>query len=113
MESQLACTGFVPHHADFWLTYWCATFERRLEELAETRSSARVTLVDYDRSCEQPQEMSTRLAGALELEDSEPLLVEAGRIRRPSSPYDAPRDVQPALLERARSIHDRLRAAAS
>jgi hypothetical protein len=97
-----------PMTGDFWLRYWCATFEYLL-----ANRPANLQLLSYERCCAAPQAALETLAVAIDATaQREQLLGHAGRFRAPRA-YDAQQlGLDPVVLSRARELHSRLLAVA-
>ena len=96
-----------PLGLDFWLAYWCAAYGA-----LPGGGEAGATLVDYDALAADPAPALARLGRAIGLERPEALAEAARRLRPPAPRADA-READPALAERARALHARLRAASA
>jgi hypothetical protein len=88
---------------DFWLAYWCSAYEWVLSTAGD-----RVVMVDHDALSAAPALYLPALADALGVADPPALLAAESRFR-PGRPASPPQDASPALLERAASLHARLR----
>jgi hypothetical protein len=91
----------------FWVKYWTAAYEHILREC-----EGRIHLVSYDGLCARPREVLGRLGEAIEAADPAPLMAHAETLREPvAHPVDTD-GIDPAVLERAEDLHERLRSAA-
>jgi hypothetical protein len=92
-----------PIAGDFWMRYWCATFECLL-----ANRPVNLQFLSYERCCAAPQAALETLAVA----QREQLLRHAGRLRAPRA-YDAQQlGLDPVVLSRARELRGRLLAVA-
>ena len=89
--------------AGFWLSYWCAAFERILAS-----SSDDVVLLSYDVCCSNPDAVLRELADTIGLDNPKALAENAARLR-PSTSY-APDDLglDNSLISAALDIHQEL-----
>jgi hypothetical protein len=104
-DGWLDASGPVdPDRGDFWLRYWCATFEYLLHH-----RTANMSFLSYERCCERPRLALTAIASVVRLDAGrEQLLAHADRFRAPRA-YDAQAlGLDPVVLRRAHQIHARL-----
>ncbi len=88
-----------PDTTDFWLRYWCVTFEAVLND-----PTGQIVLLDYDRLCNDPVYGLERLGDLLGTDLSR----EAGRLRRPNS-YGPGPDANADLTLRAALLWQELK----
>lgn len=94
-----------PTELDFWLRYWIAAYESLLGQVG-----GRVALLDYDRFCAEPGGALERIATFLEIADVGALVSQRGRVKlKPPSP-SGETGYDPALLDRAIDLRQRLAA---
>lgn len=90
------------NHANFWLTYWCATFTH-----IRANATDNIVLVDYDGLCAEPVAQLERIARKAGLEAAA-LAPAAGRFRA-ATRYDAATlGMDEALLASAADLHREL-----
>jgi hypothetical protein len=95
-----------PNTLAFWLTYWCAAYDRMLERRGE-----RVVLFDFDAMCADPAPALGRLADFVGIKDRQALIAQGGRVK-PARPHAIDLDSVPtALQERVQSVLSALKAA--
>lgn len=88
--------------AEFWLRYWIDAYEHVLATAGD-----RVTVVDHDALCSAPEQGLHALAAELGLGSPEKLTAQAGMFR-PPRPAPTLANVPPALMRRARDLHENL-----
>ncbi|MBG0788584.1 MAG: sulfotransferase [Anaerolineaceae bacterium] len=92
-----------PNTLAFWLAYWTETYQYLLDQTSES-----VRFLSFDTFCEQPKAGLEKLAGILNLNNSQSLTGKAEQIRQPK-PYDIDTDDMPqALLNQAEDVFGRL-----
>ena len=97
----------TPDGVEFWLQYWCATFE----SLLSAKQSSQVAFVDYDRLCVEPIAGLRRICDTLDVADLD-VATQAARFR-PSNTYDGfEENLTKGLAARASAIHSELEQAA-
>ncbi len=98
--------GSAPETAiglNFWLRYWISGYACLLRE-----ESPRARFLGYDAFCAAPGAGLSRLADFLELEEREVFCSARETIHSPRPHPIAMEEVDPALLDAARAVHDRL-----
>jgi hypothetical protein len=91
----------TPDTLEFWLTYWCATFEHLL-----AHRDARVNFISYERLCADPVGGLTRIAEVAGVRGRAFVERESGKYEDRSRPQDCAAASQ--LIDRAKSIHEAL-----
>ena len=100
------CPG-SPDEGGFWLRYWCAAFEHILK----LPNLVPVTLVNYDRLCDDPTPGLRSISDLLDIDDAS-ISQQASRFR-PSNSYDGmAHGLSEEVTERATSIHLKLEGVA-
>ncbi len=97
----------TPDGIEFWLQYWCATFEG----LLKADPPSQVAFVNYDRLCVEPISGLTSVCDFLDVYDLE-VSSAAGRFRPSNSYKDKKQDLSQELTERAEAVHSGLELAA-
>lgn len=93
-----------PGEETFWLVYWAEAYETIL-----ATAPSNVYFFDYDRVCEEPENMLEPLAEVLELDDSTTLLAQASRFR-PQTRYAKPSEsTDPSLVSRIEQLYGTLK----
>jgi hypothetical protein len=93
--------------ADFWLQYWIDAYA-----FADRRADAATSFFCYDSLFEAPERALRAIAAAAALKDPDGFAANAPRIRPPTSAPASAEAFDPARLEEARRLHQRLRARA-
>lgn len=93
----------VVQTTDFWLKYWCATFEYLISNPLNNQF-----FISYERCCEKPAEALRQIALTTGLNRVDDLVVQAHRFRAPVA-YDSEKlGLSHDLLERAMSLYAKL-----
>lgn len=91
---------------NFWLEYWCATYESALRQ----KAGADHHFLCFERFCERPKEGLSRLCELAGIETSETMLSQSANVKPASSIEDNDIAVDMHLKERAEALYQELQS---